>query len=381
MSFLRHLSLLVVPILGGCVLGDSGPPPVNHSPGFFAAFDLMVDETAARGSEEQKATTFADEFTWRVNQGPSLDEVHAVGSTWDKVSAFLDIGLLSAEVMATVNDSAHPRVDIFTAAADWVLRSDYRAITLRNQWVSDRYQLRPTTDIVWESLYLVLTESAHAQRKIPTAKGESVEGHWTRTAGTRRDLWVNGYHQTVWHDETCYDEYVGTECSTYWVEESCTDEWIDDGYWETFCTGYDEDDNCVEWTDEWVDTGYYETQCFEGYYEEQCTDVYQTVCDPGYWEDIYIAAHTVEGALIPGGLSWVKPHQADAAAERIEVLPAQEATILALGIEYVLSFGPDYVQGSCLTELEAAREAFNVQASEDSINTSRAAILHCLSRH
>ncbi len=381
MSFLRHLSLLAIPLLGGCFLGDSQPQAVSYSAGFFGAFDLMVDDTMARGSEEVKATTFTTEFTSRVNQGPSWDEVHAVGSTWDKVRAFLDIGLLSAEVMATVNDSAHPRVDIFTDAADWVLRSDYQAITSWNQYVSSQEQLRPTTEIVWESLYLVLTQSANAQRKIPTAKGESVEGHWTRTAGSRRDLWVNGYNQTVWHDETCYDEYVGTECTTYWVEESCTEVWIDDGYWDTVCSAYDEDDNCVELTDEWVDTSYSETQCVEGYYEEQCVDMYQTVCDPAYWEDIYITAHTVEGAWIPGGLSWVEPYQADAASERVEVLPEQEATILALGIEYVLSFGPDYVQGPCLTELEAAHEAVKAQASEDSINTSRAAILYCLSRH
>lgn len=381
MSFLRHLSLLVVPFLGACVAFDSQPPPVDYSSGFFADFDRMVDDTMTQKSAEGKASTFVSEFTWRVNEGPSAAEVHAVGSTWDKVRAFLDIGLLSAEVMATVNDSAHPRVDIFSDAADRVLRSDYVAVTSWNQNVDTKDQLRPTTEIVWESLYLVLTESAHAQRTVSTPKGASVEGHWTRTAESRKNLWVNGYNQTVWHDEVCRDEYVGTECTTVWVPETCTDVWIEDGYWESTCTAYDDDGNCVEWTDVWVDTGYYETQCVEGYYAEECTDVYQMVCDPGYWEDIYIAAHTIDGVLIPGDISWVDAHVAEAAAERIEVLPEQEAAILALGIEYVLSFGPDYVKGSCSTELTAATEAFSTKPPEESIKTSRNAIMYCLSRH
>ena len=381
MSLLRHLSLLVVPFLGGCLAFDSTPPPVIHSSGFFAAFDRMVDETMAQSSADGQAATFTSEFSWRVNEGPSVDEDHAVGSTWDKVSAFLDIGLLSAEVMASVNNSAHQRVDIFADAADRVLRSDYLAITSWNQNVDTSKQLRPTADIVWESLHLVLTESAHAQRKVSTPKGAWIDGHWTRKPGSQHNLWVNGYYQTVWHDETCQDEFVGTECTSIWIAESCTDVWIDDGYWESTCTQYDDDDNCVEWIDVWVDTGYYETQCVDAHYEDQCTDVYQTVCDPEYWEDIYIPAHSVEGVSIPGELSWVEPHEADATTERIEVFPEQEAAILGLGIEYVLSFGPDYVQGSCLTELEAAHDAFATEAPEDSIKVSRNAILHCLSRH
>jgi hypothetical protein len=381
MSLLRPLSLLLIPFLGGCVAFDSQPPPVSHSSGFFAEFDRMVDKTMAQSTADGKAATFVSEFNWRVNEGPSDIEVHAVGSTWDKVSAFMDIGLLSADVMASVNDSAHPRVDIFADAADRVLRSDYLAITSWNQSVDTKEQLRPTADIVWESLYLVLTESGHAQRKVSSTKGYWVDGHWTRTAGSQHNLWVNGYNQTIWHAETCHDEYVGTECASVWISESCTDVWIDDGYWESTCTQYDDDDNCVEWTDVWVDTGYYETQCIDGHYEDQCTDVYQTVCNPEYWEDIYIPAHAVEGVLIPGELTWVEGHEAEATTERIEVLPEQEAAILGLGIEYVLSFGPDYVQGSCRTELEAAQQAFTVEAPEDSIKVSRKSILYCLSRH
>jgi hypothetical protein len=272
-------------------------------------------------------------------------------------------------------------VDIFADAADRVLRSDYVAITSWNQSVHSAETIRPTAEIVWESLYLVLTESEHAERHVSTAEGEWVEGHWTRGVGAHKNLWVKGYYESVWQEETCRDEYIGTECASYWVEPSCTDVWIDDGYWESTCSGYDDDGNCVEWTDEWVDLGYYDTQCVDGYYAEQCANVYQTVCDPGYWNDIWIAAHTVEGAWIPGEISWVEGRQADAAGERVEALPEQEAAILALGIEYVTSFGPDYVQGICFAELDAARTAFTVEAPENSIKTSRNAILHCLSRH
>lgn len=382
MTFFRHFSLLVVPFLGGCGLGDSQPSPVNYSPGFFATFDHMVDSTMAQqGLPDAKATTFTSEFVSRVEQGPNADEVHAVGSTWDKVRSFLDIGLISSDIMATVNDSAQSRVDIFADASDRVLRSDYLAITSWNQSVSTAEQMLPTADIVWESLYLVLTESAHAQRKVQTAKGTWVDGYWMRIAEFKRDLWVNDYYQTIWKEPTCYDEYVKTDCISYWVEETCTDVWIDDGYWESTCTGYDENDSCVEWTDVWVSTGYYETQCVAGHYEEQCTDIYQTVCNPGHWDDILIGAHPVRGAPIPGELAWVLPHEAQAAGERIEVLPEQEAAILGLGIEYVLSFGPAYVQGSCRTQLEAAHLAYAEQTPEKSITTSRQAILHCLSKH
>jgi hypothetical protein len=379
MSLLRNLSLLVVPFVSGCI--DSPPPPIDYSPGFFDSFDIMVDNTNARGTDDTKATTFAAEFNRRVNDGPSPVELYAVGPTWDKVRAFLDIGILSAEVMATVNDSAHPRVDIFADAADRVLRSDYVAITSWNQSVDSQMTIQPTAEIVWESLYLVLTESGHAERKVSTAKGEWVEGYWTRGPDEYKSFWVPGYYESVWRDGTCRDNYVRTDCSSYWVPETCSDVWIDDGYWESYCSGYDDNGDCVEWTDEWVDTGYYESQCAAEQYVEDCTDVYQTVCDPGQWLDIWIAAHRVEGAAIPGRLSWVEKHLAEAASERFEALPEQEATILALGIEYVLSFGPDYVQGTCFTNLEAARSSYDVETPEVSIKASRDAIVQCLSQH
>ncbi len=379
MSLLRHLSLLVVPFVGGCF--NSQPSSIDYSPGFFDSFDLMVDNTQARGTDETKAATFTTEFNRRVNDGPSQDELYAVGPTWDKVRSFLDIGILSAEVMATVNDSAHPRVDIFADAADRVLRSDYVAITSWNQSVDSQQTIQPTAEIVWESLYLVLTESAHAERLVSTTKGEWVEGYWTRGPEAHKDLWVNGYYESVWQNGSCYDKFVSTECSSYWMPESCTDVWIDDGYWESTCTGYDEDGNCVELTDEWVDTGYNETQCVAEQYVEECTDIYQSVCDPGKWLDVWIAAHSVQGVSIPGELSWVEQHLAEAPSERFEALPEQESAILALGIEYVLSFGPAFVQGTCRTNLEAARSTFDVETPEVSIKTSRDAILHCLSKH
>lgn len=381
MSFLRPLSVVLIPLLGACSPVDSKPGPFDYSPGFFSTFAQTMETTAASGTAETQATTLTNEFERQVNAGPNADELYAVAGTWDKVRAFLDIGLVSAEVMASVDDSAQHRVDIYSDAADWVLRSDFVAITAWNQRVHEAYQIRPTAEIVWESLHLVLTESGHAQRKIPVVKGEAVDGYWTRTATQSRDLWVNGHYEPVWRAGTCSDYYVGTSCSSVWVSESCTDVWIDDGYWQSTCTGYDEDNNCVEWTDEWVDTGYYEAQCVEAHYEDQCTDVYETVCESGKWEDVWIEPHAVKGASIPGELAWVVPHEATADGERVEVLPDQEAAILALGIEYVASYGPQFVEGNCATELEKARNAFNTETSEKSIQTSRQAILHCLSKH
>jgi hypothetical protein len=381
MSFLRRLSLLVVPFLGGCFVVDSQPSPINHSPGFFAEFDRMVTDTMVRGNADEKASIFVGEYTRRADDGPHLDEVYAAGPTWDKVQAFLDIGIVSAEVMASVNDTAHHRVDIFADASDRVLRSDYVAITSWNQSVSDKYTMQPTTEIVWESLYLVLVESAHAERSVATAKGEWIEGHWMRGADLHKNLWVNDYYESVWHDGTCHDDFVRSDCISTWIPEICTDVWIDDGYWDTTCSSYDSDGNCVEWTDTWVDTGYYETQCTAAYYAEECTDIYQTVCDAGQWQDIAIAAHAVDGVRIPGENTWIERRQVDVATEWKEALPEQEAAILALGIEYVASFGPNYVQPTCLKELDAARAAFNVEAPQDSIKISRNAILQCMSRH
>lgn len=379
MNCLRPLSILALAFLAGC--GDSGPPPVNYSSGFFATFDQMVDSTMARRTADEKVTQFSQEFGARVAAGPSADEVHAVGSTWDKVSAFLDVGLISSDAMAGVNNSAQARVDMFTDAADSVLRSDYGAITAYNQTVAEGYQIRPTTDIVWESLHLLLATSARAEFKVSTAKGEQVAGHWTHTTASQRDLWVNGYYQTVWHPETCRDEYVGTDCAKVWVDPACTDVWIDDGYWESTCSKYDENDQCVEWKDVWVDTSYYETQCSDGYYQEQCTDVYQSVCDAAYWEDVYIAEHVVKGARISGELAWVAEHTAEEAYERVMAMPEQEALILNLGIQYVASFGPEYVPATCQSALQTALDGFGLQTPEDSVKTSRGAILHCLSRH
>ena len=381
MSLLRPLSVLLIPLLGGCSAFDSDPGPVEYSPGFFATFAQMMDVTMASGTAETQSTTLTNEFNRHVNEGPRMDELYAVAGTWDKVRAFLDIGVVSAEIMESVDDSAQHRVDMYADAADWVLRSDFVAITAWNQEVDASRQIRPTAEIVWESLHLVITESGHAERKIPVTKGEKLDGYWTRTATQARDLWVNGHYEPVWHAGRCYDNYVGTSCSSFWVSESCTDVWIDDGYWESTCSAYDDDGNCVEWTDEWISTGYYETQCVEGHYEEQCTDVYETVCESGKWVDVWIEPHAVKGASIPGELAWVEPHEAKADGERVEVLLEQEAAILALGIEYVASYGPDFVDANCATELQKARNAFDTETAAQSIRTSRQSILYCLSKH
>lgn len=382
MLSLRSFSLIAVFVLAGC--GNSEPSDVVHSPGFFSEFDQMVDNTMARASADQRTTIFKNEFVQHVNSGPRADELYAVDHTWDKVRAFMDIGIVAGEVLEGVNDSAQLRVDIHRDAADWVLRSDYVAITSRNSWVSDKNFIRPTGEIVWESLYLLLTESAHAQRKLPTAKGEMVPGHWTRAPGARQSFWMKDYYETIWHEGVCRDELVQTECSSVWISGGCSDVLIDDGYWESTCSEYDENGDCVTWVDSWVDTSYYETQCVDGYYDEQCTDIYQSVCEPGRWEDQLIPAQTMENVWVPGEPKWVDAYEAPKAEERIEVLPAEEAMILALGIEYILSYGPSYVDSACQAKLDAAHAAYSSSSStapEISVKTSRGAILYCMSKH
>lgn len=380
MLSLRSFSLLLVPLLCGCTI-DSESRDVVYSPGFFAEFDVMVDNTMARGTAEEKTTTFKNEFIRHADNGPRSDELYAVDTTWDKVRAFLDIGIVAGEVLEGVNDSAQSRVDIHRDAADWVLRSDYVAISSRNSWVSDKDFIRPAGEIVWESLHLLLTESAHAQRKLPTAKGEFVPGHWTRSPGSRQSFWMKDHSQTVWREGSCWDELVTTECSSLWIDGGCSDVLIDDGYWESTCSEYDENGDCASWSDTWVDTSYYETECFDGYYEEQCTDIYQTVCQEGRWDIVPIAAQTVENVWVPGEPKWVDAYEAQNAEERIEVLPAEEAMILALGLEYILSYGPSYLDSACQAKLEAAHTAYSSSAPEISVKTSRGAILYCLSKH
>lgn len=375
MTSLRALSLMLVPFLAGCSGGV--PESVSHSSGFFAQFRVMVDETMASGTPETKVAGFDFEFERHIDQGPSADEVHAVGARWDKVRAFLDIGVLSSDVMAGVNDSSQRRVDIFADASDYVLRSDYEAVSAFNGEVPNEKMIRPTEDIVWESLHLVLTESGHAERKVLVAKGESVSGYWTHTVKLERLFSAPAREEEIWVPGQCRDNFVRTDCTSYWVDETCTDVTIPDGYWESTCSAYDDEGNCTEWTDTYVDTSYTETQCMAAHYEDSCTDVYETVCDSGRWDIERIPAHDVK-ASIPGELVWVEPHTAPEAGERVEAMTGTEASILALGVEYVLSFGPDYVQGTCASALQSARADFDTKTPEDSIRTSRQAILNCL---
>ncbi|TKD07953.1 hypothetical protein [Polyangium fumosum] len=383
MTSLRSLWVLMVPLLGGCVTNRE-PPPVQYSDGFFAAFDQMMDDTMSRGTRGDQARTLDVEFARRVDEGPGPDEIVAVGATWDKVEAFLSIGLLSADVMAPIDGSEQSRVDIFGHAADRVLRSDHEAIaawneTVRSMNFPDDVRMEPTGEIVWESLYLVLTASEHASQEVWIERGAWVEGAWVRSDGYYEQLWVDGYSESLWEEGACYDEYVDTECETYWVEASCYEVWIDDGYWESYCSAYDDEGNCVEWTDEWVDTGYSETQCDPGYYEEDCTDIYETVCDPGQWVDVWTEGHWVEGAWIPGELSWVEGYWADTSGYETVALPAQEAEILAAGINYVAGFGPERVGGDCYAGLDDALATGATSAPENAVKLSRDAILACLS--
>ncbi len=374
----RHaFSLLLVPVLAGC--STEPPTSVTHSTGFFAEFRQMVDQTQAMSSEEGKVSAFSQEFSSRIDQGPRADEVYAVGGRWDKIQAFLDIGLLSSDVMASVNDSSQRRVDIFADASDYVLRSDYVAVKAFNGEVPADKIIRPTENIVWESLHLILTEAGHSERRVLVAKGESVPGYWTHTAKIERNFWADARDEEIWVPGQCRDHFVRTDCASYWVDETCTDVYVEDGYWDSTCSAYDDEGNCKEWTDTYVDTSYYDTQCTAAHYEDQCTDVYETVCDPGRWDLERVPAHEVK-ASIPGELAWVLPHEAQEAGERVEALVDTEAMTLALGIEYVLSFGPDYVQGPCASTLQLARTAYDSQTPENSVRTSRQAILQCLSK-
>jgi hypothetical protein len=385
MSLLRSLPVLMVPFLGGCVFGsEKALPPVEYSAGFFVEFDQMVDATMARGSLDDQATTFRVEFARRLEEGPGPDEVVAVGPTWDKVEAFLSIGQLSAAVMAPVEGAVQSRVDIFGHAADRVLRSDTAAITGYNRKVRDMgfpeaTRIEPTGELVWESLYLVLTASEHATQDVWAESGTWVEGAWIRTEGYREELWVEGYYEPVWEDGACIDEYIGTQCDTVWVDETCDDVWIDDGYWESGCTAYDEEGYCVEWTDVWVDTGYYETQCDPAYSYESCTDMYETVCEPGQWVDVWVEGHSVEGAWIPGELVWVEGYWADTSGYQTVALPAEEAAILEAGISYVASFGPERVGEDCYVRLDEALAQSAGSPAESAVKLSRDAILACLS--
>lgn len=387
MVLLRSHALLMVPLLGGCFFGsgmDRELPPVEYSAGFFAAFDQRIDDTMSRGSLDDKARTLDVDFARSLDEGPGPKEVMAVGATWDKVEAFLSIGRLSAEVMAPIDGSEQSRVDIFQHAADRVLRSDTAAIAAWNRAVrdmgfDDATRIEPTGELVWESLYLVLTGSEHAYQDVWVERGAWVEGSWVRTEGYQEQLWVDGYWDSTWQEGACTDEHVGTECETYSVEESCYDVWIDDGYWESYCSGYDEDGNCVEWTDAWVSTGYYETQCDPAYSYEECSDVYETTCEPGQWVDVWSEGHWVEGAWIPGELSWMEGYWADASGYRTIALPAEEAEILEAGIAYVASFGPERVGGDCYARLDEALAKSAGSPPEGAVKLSRDAILACLS--
>ena len=386
MSLLRSLPVLMVPFLGGCFFGSGRePPPVEYSAGFFAAFDRMVDDTMARTSPGEKAATFDLEFARRVDEGPGADEVVAVGPTWDKVEAFLSIGRLSAEVMAPIEGAAQSRVEIFEHAADRVLRSDIAAITAWNRSVRDMgfpdtTRIEPTGELVWESLYLVLTASEHATQEVWVESGAWVEGAWVRTEGYQEQLWVDGYYEPVWEDGACVDEHIGTACDTVWVDEACYDVWVDEGYWESVCSAYDEEGSCVEWTDVWVDAGYYVTQCDPAYSYEECTDIYETVCEPGQWVDVWIEGHWVEGAWIPGELVWVEGYWADTSGYRIVALPEQEAAILEAGISFVASFGTARVGEDCYVRLDDALAQSAGSPAESAVKLSRDAILACLSR-
>lgn len=389
---LRLLSALTVPLLGGCFIFGWGSdsdersrslPPVDHSPGFFAEFDQMVDDSRNTETSEEQALILSQGFTRFVDEEPCQEEAVAIGATRDMVLIFLEIGLSSAEVMESVRGSAQNRVDIFDHAADRVLRSDTPAIDSWNLLADDmgfRDEAMETTgDHGWESLYLVLTESEEAYEQMWVESSDWVEGFWARGEGYYEQLWVDGYYDMYWQEGACYDSYAGTDCGSSWVEGSCYDQWVDSGYWDSYCSAYDEWGYCVDWSEYWVDGGYYETYCDDGYYYEDCYDEYDTYCDPGQWVEVWVEGYSVQGAWVPGESYWVDGYWADTSGYQPRVLLEQEYEILANGIALVMTLSPAQVGESCQETLEEALNESSEAPLESAGQILKDAILVCLS--
>lgn len=391
---LRTLSMLAVPLLGGCFIFGWGSdrenetqelPNVEYSRGFFTEFDQSVEDASVEDSTRNQAEFLREEFTRFVQEGPCQDETVAVGSTWDKVSIFMEIGLASAEVMETVRGAEQNQVDIFGHAADRVRRSDASAINDWNETVVDMgfsdSTMQTTGELVWESLYLVLTESEEAYEQVWVESSEWVEGYWARDQGYYEQLWVDGYYETLWQEGACYEVYAGTDCSGSYVEDSCYDVWVDGGYWDSYCSAYDDWGYCIAWDEYWVDDGYYETYCDSGYYYEDCYELYDTVCDQGQWVEIWVDGYYVQGAWVPGESYWVEGYWADTSGYQSQLLLEQEYEILAVGIELVLSIGQERVGEACHDGLDEALDESSDAPIENAGQLLRDAILVCLSPH
>lgn len=374
------------PVLTGCDIfgwGEPDLPPLVHSPGFFADFEQMVNDSLEAGSPAQQASALDAGFTEALEDGPDADETVAVGAIWTKVSAYLEIGLRTAAVMEGVAGAEQNRVTMLTSAADVVLRTDVPALRDWNQRVTDLGEadaaIAPTGDIVWTSLNLTLTEAEQTTVQVWVESGEWIDGYWERSPGYYLEIWVPGYYESVWQDGSCYDVYDHTECTTYWQDGYCYDEWIDAGYWDSACTAWDEWGNCVEWSDVWVDTGYYQTICDQGGYYDECIDVYQTVCEEGGWVDVWVEGYYTQGPWIPGETYWVEGYWADTSGYEPRVMVEEELEILREGVDVVLAFDPGVVSDGCRAGLQAALDDSAQAPLEGAGQIVRDAIISCMS--
>lgn len=375
------LWLTILPVLTSCELRQD-LPPIEHSPGFFADFDRMVDDAMASGSEEAQAARLRMSYAKLLGEGAGEQETYAVGPTWDKIATFLEVGLRTADVMSDVEGAAPNRVAIYSAASDRVLRSDLVAIEAWNQQVRGMGRaeatLEPTGDLAWASLDLVLASSEQAVVQRWLESGEWIEGYYERSQGHYEEVWVPGYYEPVWQEGSCWEVYTGTECDTTWVDEYCYDEYVDDGYWESSCNEYDEWGDCVSWTDYWVDQGYWVSDCDPGYFIEECWDLYDLVCEDGQWVDLWVEGYSTRGPWIPGETYWVEGHWEDTSGYRAVVLVEEEARILVEGVSIVLDHGPEILGIECYEGLERALSRTSDLPMVDVGGALREAIWECL---
>lgn len=379
------LAFSIISSASGCAwLSDDEPqplPPFEPSPGFFSDFDHVISATFERVPANEQADSLRLEYGRFLVQGPGEDELYAVGETWNKVSALMELGVLTSDVLRDTQADAN-RTRMFVEAADMIRLADIVAVEAWNSQViqlgRQDASLSPTPDLVLASAELVLNQAEYAVVQVWVESGEWVEGYWTRTEGYYEEIWIPGYYEAVWQEGYCYDEYIGTDCDTYWVEGSCYDVWVDDGYWDEYCSYYDEWGTCLAWDYVWVDLGYWEYICDDGYWWEDCYDLYETVCVEGQWVEIWIDGYYTQGPWIPGETYWVEGYWSDTSSYQPMVLVDLELDILSVGAEYLLGLGQDRLGAECSSGLEAALNGEAESPIETRTQNLRDALLFCL---
>jgi len=378
------LALVAPTFLPGCFLfgEEQELPSVEHSPGFFAELDGMVDRARSAPNAEQQARDLELGFNEALVAGARPDETVALGSTWTKVETFLEIGLRSSAVMEGVEGGETNRVEMLGVAAERALRCDFPAIEAYNDEVQSMGRsesiLQRTGPIGRESLDLVLSESEYAQVQRWVESGQWVDGHYERLEGRYEQLWVDAYWETVWQEGSCWDEYLGDDCQTYWVEGTCYDVYVDNGYWDTVCDAYDAWGECLYSSDVWVDAGWWDTVCESGYYAEDCVGLYETVCQEGAWVDVLIDGYWTVGPWIPGQDVWVEGYWLDTSGWQWTMLLDEEAQILSAGIDVVLANVAGSLEPACLTQLAEARDGAEQIDAGGAGQMLRDAIMGCL---